>query len=238
MLRFAVSDSGLFPEIQQYLTGLVARLEQQPAAHSAERHRLALWIAEQYQPDAELPLIVVCTGNSRRSMLLSTLFNLASTYCGLPAIHGYSGGTHPSAVNSRTITALRAIGVEVLPLGSEAPRGEVALPNPKYRLCWGRSSSGKPLETVEFSKTYADLANPQTGFAALMVCDEADSGCPMVHGAALRISVPFVDPKSRDGLPDEAEAYAACRDDLGCLALAIVLEARQLIEMNRSPGSD
>lgn len=238
MLRFVVSDSGLLPAVNQYLTGLVARLEQVPAAHPAERHRLAQWIARQYRSDAELPLIVVCTGNSRRSVLLSTLLNLAAAYCGLPSVRGYSGGTHPSAVNSRTITALRAIGVDVLPLGTEASRGEVALPNPKYRFCWGRTSSGKPLETVEFSKTYADLANPQSGFAALMVCDEADAGCPVVSGAALRISVPFVDPKSRDGLPDEAEAYAACRDDLGCLALAIVLEARRLIETNRSTGSD
>lgn len=238
MLRFVVSDSGLLPAVNQYLTGLVARLEQVPAAHPAERHRLAQWIARQYRSDAELPLIVVCTGNSRRSVLLSTLLNLAAAYCGLPAVRGYSGGTHPSAVNSRTITALRAMGVEVLPVGTEASRGEVALSNPKYRFYWGRTSSGKPLETVEFSKTYADLANPQSGFAALMVCDEADAGCPVVSGAALRISVPFVDPKSRDGLPDEAEAYAACRDDLGCLALAIVLEARGLIETNRSTGSD
>lgn len=230
MVPFAVANSGLFPEIQAYLAALVASLEQTPAAHPAECARLAQWIADHYQAGTELPLIVVCTGNSRRSVLLSTLLNLSADFCGLSAIRGYSGGTHPSAVNSRTIAALRAIGVEVWPLGSEAARGEEGLPNPQYRFCWGQPLFGLSLELLEFSKTYQDASNPKTGFGALMVCDEADAACPVVTGAAIRVSLPFVDPKARDGFPDEAQAYAACRDDIGRLALAVMLEVRRLID--------
>lgn len=229
MPPFAVADSGLFPGVQAYLTALVASLDQSPAAYGAERDRLAHWIAEHYQAGAELPLVVMCTGNSRRSVLLSTLLSLSAAYCGLPEVRGYSGGTHPSAVNSRTITALRAIGVEVSSLGTEAVRGAEGQPNPHYRMNWGRTQSGRLLESLEFSKTYHDVANPQAGFAALMVCDEADAACPLVAGAAIRVSLPFVDPKVRDGFADEAEAYAACRDDIGRLALAVLLEARRLI---------
>ncbi|MDB5340786.1 MAG: hypothetical protein JWN70_6405 [Planctomycetaceae bacterium] len=230
MLPFAVANSGLFPEVQAYLATLVASLKQTPAAHSAASARLATWIAEHYQAGAELPLIVVCTGNSRRSVLLSTLLNLSAAYCGLPEIRGYSGGTHPSAVNSRTIAALRAIGVEVWPLGTEAARGEEGLPNPRYQFYWGRQLFGGALESLEFSKTYHDASNPQTGFGALMVCDEADAACPVVTGAAIRVSLPFVDPKARDGFADEAEAYAACRDDIGRLALATLMEVRRMLD--------
>ena len=233
-----VANSGLFPEIQTYLAALAASLKQIPAAHAAERGRLAKWIAEHYQAGTELPLIVVCTGNSRRSVLLSMLLNLSGACCGLPEIRGYSGGTHPSAVNSRTITALRAIGIDVWPLGTEAARGEEGLPNPLYQFCWGRQLFGMSLESLEFSKTYHDRSNPQTGFAALMVCDEADAACPVVKGAAIRVSLPFMDPKERDGLPDEADAYAACRDDIGRLALAILMEVRHLIDATRPARGD
>jgi arsenate reductase (thioredoxin) len=57
------------------------------------------------------------------------------------------------------------------------------------------------METVEFSKRYDDPSNPQEGFAALMVCDEADAGCPAVRGASLRLSLPFADPKVYDDTP-------------------------------------
>ncbi len=238
MLISAVANSGLFPEIQAYLTELMISLEQIPAAHAAERDRLAKWIAEHYQAGTELPLIVVCTGNSRRSVLLSMLLNLSGAYCGLPEIRGYSGGTHPSAVNSRAITALRAIGVDVWPFGTDASRGEEGLPNPQYQFCWGRRLFGLSLETLEFSKTYHDASNPQSGFGALMVCDEADAACPIVTGAAIRVSLPFVDPKARDGLADEAEAYVVCRDDIGRLALAIVLEARRLIDASHRQAGE
>ena len=55
------------------------------------------------------------------------------------------------------------------------------------------------MEATEFSKHYGDPANPQQGFAALMVCGEADAACPFVKGAALRVSMPYLDPKIYDG---------------------------------------
>ena len=83
------------------------------------------------------------------------------------------------------------------------------------------------MEATEFSKTYFDPANPQTGFAALMVCGEADAGCPFVKGAALRVSMPYLDPKIYDGSPFEAAKYAERRDDMGRLMLSVIMQARQ-----------
>ena len=58
-----------------------------------------------------------------------------------------------------------------------------------------------------YSKTYDDPSNPQEGFAAVMTCSQADKNCPMVMGAALRVAIPYDDPKAADGTPEEAQRY-------------------------------
>ena len=146
----------------------------------------------------------------------------AATYYGLPQVRFFSGGTAPSAFNPRTIRALQAIGFEIEPVGEEAPRGEPNLPNPKYRIRWG--AAGSRFESIEFSKVYSDRSNPQTGFAALMVCDEANAACPVVSGAELRLPMPFADPKAADDTPDEIARYAATRDALGRLMMGVLAE--------------
>jgi arsenate reductase len=152
----------------------------------------------------------------------------------MPEIRFHSGGTTPSAFNPRTIQALREIGVEVEPTGEQAPRGEPATANPVYRVRWG--SPGDPsFESTEFSKTYFDPSNPREGFAALMVCGEADEGCPIVKGAALRVSMPYLDPKIFDGSPYESMKYAERRDDMARLMLAALLRAKQRISLAK-PG--
>jgi hypothetical protein len=89
------------------------------------------------------------------------------------------------------------------------------------------SSDLGPFETLEFSKKYDDPANPPEGFAALMVCGEADAACPLVKGAAVRISMPYLDPKIYDDSSFEAAKYAERRDDMGRLMLAALMQARQ-----------
>ena len=85
------------------------------------------------------------------------------------------------------------------------------------------------MESTEFSKRYDDPANPQKGFAALMVCGEADAGCPLVKGSALRVSMPYLDPKIYDGGAYETAKYAERRDDMGRLMLSVMMQARQRI---------
>ena len=195
-----------------------------------ERHReagekLADWIARTYRPGQPLHLTVICTGNSRRSILGATMGNVAAAYYGLPEIRFHSGGTAPTAFNARTVACLKEIGVEIEPTGKEAPRGEPGTANPVYRVRGGQA--GEPsLETTEFSKTYSDPGNPQDGFAALMVCGEADAACPFVKGAALRVSMPYLDPKIYDNGAYESIKYAETRDDLGRLMLSVMMRVR------------
>jgi arsenate reductase len=88
-------------------------------------------------------------------------------------------------------------------------------------------------DVLEFSKQYADPANPQSGFAALMGCGEADAACPQVKGAALRVSMPYLDPKNYDGGAFESAKYAERRDDIGRLMLSAMMQARNRIEDKR-----
>lgn len=187
------------------------------------------WILKHHQPGQLLHVTVVCTGNSRRSILGATMGNIAAAYYGLPEIRFHSGGTAPSAFNPRTVAALQAIGVEIEPTGAEAARGEPDTANPVYRVRWGQG-----LETTEFSKTYRDPANPQAGFAALLVCTEADAACPVVQGASARIKMPYLDPKLYDGSPFEAAKYAERRDDIGRLMLSVMMQVRNRLDPSRS----
>ena len=95
---------------------------------------------------------------------------------------------------------------------------------------------GEGLETQEFSKHYAEKSNPQSGFAALMVCSEADTGCPFVKGATLRVSMPYLDPKIYDDSAFETAKYAERRDDIGRLMLSVMAQARRTILEKQAAG--
>ena len=149
----------------------------------------------------------------------------------MPEIRFHSGGTAPTAFNSRTVAALKAVGFEIEKTDKEAERGEPRTANPIYHVSWGDG-----FETHEFSKHYADKANPQSGFAALMVCSEADAGCPFVKGATLRLSMPYLDPKIYDDGAFESAKYAERRDDIGRLMLSVIAQARREIASRDSAG--
>lgn len=219
------SRTKLHPKLREHAAYLTTTFDRIDAVHRDAGEKLAHWIAANYRPGQPLEVIVVCTGNSRRSILGSSMGNLAAAYYGLPEIRFHSGGTDPTAFNSRTVATLRSIGFEIEPTGQEAPRGEPDTANLIHRIRWADG-----FEMLEFSKRYSDASNPQSGFAALMVCSEADEGCPLVKGAALRLSMPFLDPKTYDGGAFESAKYAERRDDIGRVMLAVMLQARRAID--------
>ena len=67
------------------------------------------------------------------------------------------------------------------------------------------SEDAEPVES--FSKRYDDAGNPRGDFVAVLTCSEADRDCPSVPGAALRIALPYEDPKLADDTPLETERY-------------------------------
>ncbi|MGH7138832.1 MAG: hypothetical protein ACREHD_24050 [Pirellulales bacterium] len=222
----------LLPAISTHLDALATSFDRIDAEHWVASGKLVDWIAENYRPGRPLAILFVCTGNSRRSILGATMGNLAADYWGLPEIRCYSGGTAPSAFNARTVATLRAIGIDIQPTGEEAEPGADGAPNPIYLVRWGEASgeTAPAMETVEFSKHYRDESNPRSGFAAVMVCTQADDECPLVKGASRRISIPYFDPKAYDDSEYETAKYAERRDDFGRLMLAVVLKARRQLE--------
>jgi arsenate reductase (thioredoxin) len=221
------SRDDLFSKVRQHADLLTTQFELIGDRHRDGAEELVGWISKNYRPEKPLPIIVVCSGNSRRSILGSTMGNIASAYFGLPNIRFYNGGTTPSAFNPRAIATLKEIGVDVEASGKEAPRGKSGEENPIYRL-----RVGKGLETLEFSKHYSDAHNPQKDFAALLVCSEADAECPAVNGASARISIPYEDPKAYDGAPFEAAKYAERRDDMGRFMLSVLMQAHRRLELD------
>ena len=219
-----VSRATLDPALAAHLDTLTASLDAINEPHCSAGRQLAGWLADRYRLGVSVPVVVVCTGNSRRSMLGAMMGNAAAAALGLPEFRFTSAGTSPSAFNPRTVAALRAIGFSIEPTGDEAPRGSENLINPRYRVRWG-TWDGQ--ELIEFSKALGDPALPSSGFVAVMVCDEADAGCPVVPGAATRVSLPFPDPKAADNSSEEAARYAATRDALGRLWLAVLAEVRR-----------
>lgn len=210
------SPEPLFNAVHSYATQLESTIDQVSAIHREAARKLATWISDRLSRGEAANVIVICTGNSRRSVLGSVMGNVSADFYNLPALHFFSGGTTPSAFNRRTITALQAIGIEISATGNEAPRGDLTTPNPIFQVTWGSGS------TLEFSKAYNEASNPQTDFAALLVCIEADGACPFVPGAGARIPCPFTDPKEFDDTTNEADRYADKRDEIGRFVMLVV----------------
>jgi arsenate reductase (thioredoxin) len=225
------SRTKLAPKLRAHADYLATTFDMIDEKHREAGEKLAHWIAANYEPGKPRHVTVVCTGNSRRSILGSSMGNLAAAYYGMPEVRFHSGGTAPTAFNPRTVAALNAVGFEVEPTGKEAKRGEPKIENPVFRVSWGEG-----FETLEFSKHYGDATNPQKDFAALMVCSEADEGCPFVKGATLRLSMPYLDPKIYDGGACESAKYAERRDDIGRLMLSVMVQTRGELASKESAG--
>ena len=223
------SRTKLSPKARRHADFLTTTFDMIDEQHKVAGKQLADWVVANYQPGKPLNVTVVCTGNSRRSIMGSSMGNLAAAYYGMPEIRFHSGGTTPTAFNPRTVASLKAIGFEIEKTDKEAERGEPKSANPIYRVSWGDG-----FETLEFSKHYADQSNPQSGFAALMVCSEADAGCPFVKGATLRLSMPYLDPKIYDDGAFESAKYAERRDDIGRLMMSVMAQARREITSKES----
>ena len=209
MATSTLLDPPLLAYCEQLQANPLAGLTSQQVA-AAESIRE--WIQRRRRLGQSASVIIVCTGNSRRSILGSTLGNIAAAWSGERDVRFFSGGTEPSTFNPRTIRALQAVGVAITHLGETATPGAAGESNPKYRIEWGTDPSS---QTVEFSKHYSDPANPQSDFCAVMVCSDAADNCPVVLGASLRVALSFEDPKEYDGTAQEAAMYAQRRDQIG-----------------------
>ena len=186
--------------ILDHTENLVKKLSVFPKGLSPSREEkldlLAKAISDSINHSNKAEVIVICTHNSRRSHIGQLMLKLAAICHNLGNVFTYSGGTEATAMNVRVARALKDHGLEVKQLTEGL--------NPKYYI---PLVDNDPLLDIHFSKPYDNSYNPQQGFIAVMVCDDADEACPVVAGATYRISLPYIDPKISDDTEDERKIY-------------------------------
>lgn len=187
----------LFPELEAFLDARAAEAGRIPDSRRPLLEALGRWVAARLDAGEPARLVFVCTHNSRRSHLAMVAAAAAAVRAGLRGVETFSAGTEATACHPNTVAALRRAGYRVEPTTDP--------PNPRYRVLLG---DGLPSLEL-FSKTLAHPSLPASGFLAVMTCAEADTGCPVVPGAAARLALPYDDPKTADGTPDEAATYDA-----------------------------
>jgi arsenate reductase len=111
-------------------------------------------------------------------------------------VDSYSGGTEATAMFPKVEETLINQGFQIQKL-SEAKNSVYAV---KYE------ENAHPI--ICFSKKYDDVFNPESKFAAIMTCSQADGGCPFIVGAEKRIPITYEDPKAFDGTDLMNKKYA------------------------------
>lgn len=153
------------------------------------------FIRSKFEQQSEIRLNFICTHNSRRSHLSQVWAQTAAHYYGIQNVYCYSGGTEATALFPKVAETLSDSGFTIQKL-SEGN-------NPVYAIKFSENEA--PI--IGFSKTYDDQFNPESQFAAIMTCSQADGGCPFIAGAEKRIAVTYDDPKVFDNTPQQTEKY-------------------------------
>ncbi|MGV6831245.1 MAG: hypothetical protein ACWA5P_06750 [bacterium] len=174
----------------------VKKFDEIPAGRKEQLQQLADYISKKYNEKETPRLIVICTHNSRRSHIGQLWLAVGAEYFDLPLIETYSGGTEATAFNPRSVSALKRIGFDISTNNADAQ-------NPKYQVRWSEAMDAY----TAFSKKFDDEPNPTSSFGAIMVCTEADEGCPFVPGCDFRLSLPYDDPKAFDDSDLEVAKY-------------------------------
>jgi arsenate reductase len=166
---------------------------------SAERktilQSLIDFIQSKVTENQDIRLNFICTHNSRRSHLSQIWAQTAAAHYNIKNVFSYSGGTEATALFPMVAQTLTNTGFQIKTLSEDS--------NPVYSVKY--SENDHPL--ICFSKTYDDAFNPQSEFAAILTCSQADGGCPFIAGAEKRIPITFEDPKAFDNTPQQAKKY-------------------------------
>ena len=184
----------LFPTLEKNIRQF--DFESIPAERRLVLQPLVDFIQAKATGNDPIRLNLICTHNSRRSHLSQVWGQTAAHHYGIPNVACYSGGTEATAMFAMVGQTLQNQGFEVMKISEGL--------NPVYAI---KFAANEP-PVIAFSKKYDAPFNPETGFAAIMTCSQADSGCPFIAGAETRIPITFEDPKAFDGRPQQAEKYA------------------------------
>lgn len=190
-----------YPTLQNYIAEVTTEFDQISESRRQLLRPLNQYCKAQVEAGKPINLVVICTHNSRRSHMGQLWLRAAARHYNIPNVQTYSGGTEGTAFNPRAVIAMRAAGFRI----SRKTEGS----NPRYLTTMHAEDEGQLL----FSKSYEAPPNPTKNFAPILVCTEADKGCPVILGADQRFPIPYNDPKEFDDTNLEEKAYAErCRD--------------------------
>jgi len=184
-----------FEALKAYVEERLEEFHHIPQTRKSVLDDLACDIRTGVERDASVPVIFICTHNSRRSHMGQLWAQLAAGHFGVNRILCYSGGTEATAFNPLAVRAMEEAGFRI---SIQEPG-----PNPVYRVQF----PGAAGEIRAFSKKFTDPPNPTERFIAVLTCSDADEACPVVPGAASRHTIRYDDPRVFDGTPDEKEGY-------------------------------
>lgn len=156
---------------------------------------LVAYIQDKIDTNQEIRLNFICTHNSRRSHLSQIWAQTMAFHFGVKNLFCYSGGTEATAMFPKVAETLSNQGFQILKLSETN--------NPVYAVKFDENQH--PI--LCFSKAYFDEFNPKSAFGAIMTCNNADEGCPMVFGAESRFPIKYDDPKAFDGTELMNEKY-------------------------------
>ena len=184
----------MYPELSQ----LISNFSEESI--STERKEilqsLITYIQAKKYSGETIRLNFICTHNSRRSHLSQIWAQTMAFYFGIKNVSCYSGGTETTAMFPKVVETLINQGFQIAKLSD----GD----NPIYAVKYSENESA----IVCFSKTYNDNFNPSSKFGAIMTCNNADEGCPLVLGAEARFPIKYDDPKAFDQTDLQNEKYA------------------------------
>lgn len=153
---------------------------------------LRTYVADQLSRSGRVCLHFICTHNSRRSQLSQAWSHVWAHHFSLP-LHAYSSGMEVTEVHANVLKALETDGLQIRRLKTEE--------GIRYLLEEGKEYL--PL----YSKRTKGVRTVCPSFAAIMTCSEADTDCPFVPGAAIRIPLWYNDPKEYDHDDKALEGY-------------------------------
>jgi arsenate reductase len=183
----------LFPEIESIINTI--DIKNISTERKTILQPLIDFIQAKVSSKEEIRLNLICTHNSRRSHLSQVWAQTAAAYFNIKNVFCYSGGTEATALFPMAAQTLEKSGFKIKTISAGS--------NPIYAIKY--SENEHPI--IGFSKTYDDDFNPQSEFAAILTCSQADGGCPFIAGAEKRIPITFEDPKAFDNTPQQAEKY-------------------------------
>jgi protein-tyrosine phosphatase/arsenate reductase len=184
----------MFSILHQRCIQLVKNFSEIPVERKATLEKIAGYISTKKANNETVQLEFVCTHNSRRSHLGQIWAAVAAAHYHIENVQTFSGGTEATAFNPNAIHAVVSAGFEVRKTTEGInPVFHVFYDDEKFVTC--------------FSKVYNHESNPNSNFAAIMTCSDAEENCPFIPGCDLRIATTYNDPKAYDGTVLQDEKY-------------------------------